>query len=75
MINIDMDNKAEAASEKWFKYVNRVDSKLAPSQWESLLQSKAVSRWLGSNLESAQCKIFSHLTYLILAPIPLTTFR
>ena len=36
--------------------VNRIDSKLAPSQWETLLQSNAVSRWLGANLGSAFCK-------------------
>ena len=30
-----------------------VDSGLAPSQWEALLQSNAVSHWLGANLESA----------------------
>ena len=31
----------------------RADSRLVPSQWETLLQSKAVSHWLGANLESA----------------------
>ena len=35
------------------KYVYRVDSRLAPSQWEMLLQSNAISHWLGANLESA----------------------
>ena len=29
------------------------DSRLAPSQWETSLQSNAVSYWLGANLESA----------------------
>ena len=33
--------------------VIRTDSRLAPSQWETLLQSNAVSHWLGTNLESA----------------------
>ena len=33
--------------------LHRVDSRLAPSQWEILLQSNAVSHWLGANLESA----------------------
>ena len=34
----------------------RADSRLAPSQWETPLQSNAVSHWLGANLESAlQC--------------------
>ena len=32
----------------------RADSRLAPSQWETSLQSNAVSHWLGANLESAQ---------------------
>ena len=31
----------------------RADSRFAPSQWETSLQSNAVSRWLGANLESA----------------------
>ena len=33
--------------------ISRVDSRLAPSQWETSLQSNAVSHWLGANLESA----------------------
>ena len=32
---------------------SRADSRLAPSQWETSLQSNAVSQWLGVNLESA----------------------
>ena len=31
----------------------RADSRLAPSQWETSLQSNAVSHWLGANLEWA----------------------
>ena len=31
----------------------RADSRFAPSQWETSLQSNAVSHWLGTNLESA----------------------
>ena len=31
----------------------RADSRLAPSQWETSLQSNPVSHWLGTNLESA----------------------
>ena len=31
----------------------RADSRLAPSQWETSLQSNAVSHWLGANPESA----------------------
>ena len=38
------------------QYQCRSDARLASSQWETSLQSKAVSHWLGSNLESAlQC--------------------
>ena len=33
----------------------RADSRLAPSQWQTWLQSNAVSHWLGTNLESALC--------------------
>ena len=39
----------------WWNYIRfRADSRLAPSQWEPLLQSNAVSHWLGANLESAR---------------------
>ena len=31
----------------------KADSRFAPSQWETSLQSNAVSHWLGANLESA----------------------
>ena len=31
----------------------RADSRLAPRQWETLLQSNTVSHWLGANLKSA----------------------
>ena len=36
-------------------HVFKTDSMLAPSQWETSLQSNAVSHWLGANLESALC--------------------
>ena len=32
--------------------VDRADSRFAPGQWETSLQSNAVSHWLGTNLES-----------------------
>ena len=35
------------------RIVYRAASKLTPSQWETSLQSNAVSHWLGTNLESA----------------------
>ena len=34
-------------------YICRADPRLVPSQWETSLQSNAVSHWLGANLESA----------------------
>ena len=34
-------------------YTFMADSRLASSQWETSLQSNAVSHWLGANLESA----------------------
>ena len=45
-----MDNQA---------HYNRAYSRLAPSQWETSLQSNAVSHWLSANLESAplQCNV------------------
>ena len=33
---------------------HRADSRLAPSQWETSLQSNRVSHWLGANPESAR---------------------
>ena len=33
--------------------IYRADSRFEPSQWETLLQSNAISHWLGANLESA----------------------
>ena len=35
------------------QYPIRADSRLVPSQWETSLQSNAVSHWLDTNLESA----------------------
>ena len=32
--------------------IPRADSSLAPSQWETSLQSNSISHWLGANLES-----------------------
>ena len=36
-----------------FYGIYRADSRIAPSQWETPLQSNAVSHWLGAILESA----------------------
>ena len=33
----------------------RVDSRFAPNQWETSLQSNVASHWLGANLESTLC--------------------
>ena len=37
----------------WKINKNMADSRLAPSQWETSLQSNTVSHWLGANLQSA----------------------
>ena len=37
----------------WILIITRADSRFAPSQWETSLQSNTVSHWLGANLESA----------------------
>ena len=37
--------------------ITGADSRFAPSQWETSLQSNDVSDWLGANLESALCKV------------------
>ena len=39
----------------------RANSSFAPSQWETALQSNAVSHWLGTNLESALFPVFSQV--------------
>ena len=41
----------------------RADSRFAPSQCETSLQSNAISHWLGANLESAMMHIFSVSKY------------
>ena len=35
------------------QYYNRADSRLAASQWETLVQSNTISHWLGAKLKSA----------------------
>ena len=51
------------ATERWSLWClmwprNRADSRFAPGQWETSLQSNAVSHWLGANLESALYKSY-----------------
>ena len=46
----------------------RTDSRIAPSQWETSLQSNAVSHWLGAKLESAL-----QVPWLQLTPLSLMT--
>ena len=45
----------------------RADSKSAPGQWETSLQSNAVSHWLGANLESA---LNTFIMYFVLQGTP-----
>ena len=44
-------------------WYHRADSRFAPSNWETSLQSNAVSHWLGANLESA---LISNVNNLLL---------
>ena len=53
-------------------YIFRADSRLAPSQWETLLQSSIVSHWLGTNLESALILQDSKQVHTLPADIPVT---
>ena len=42
------------------KYTHiRADSRFAPSQWETSLQSNTISNWLGTNLESALTVLYA----------------
>ena len=46
----------------------RADSRLASSQWETSLQSNAVSHWLGTRLESSLCyvlRLSMNIEYMI----------
>ena len=42
----------------------KANSRLSPSQWETLLQSNTVSHWLGENLESALNMLLLNLKLL-----------
>ena len=46
----------------YFIDVYRVDSRFAPSQWETALLCNNVAYWLGANLESSWVYIFSYIT-------------
>ena len=48
----DADNGLVSICTTLWSYT-RADSRIAPSQWETSLQSNAISHWLGANLESA----------------------
>ena len=43
----------------------KADSRLAPSQWETPLQSNALSHWLGANLESALISLLLYIPGLL----------
>ena len=47
-----------------YRYTFRADSRLAPSQWETSLQSNAVSHWLCASLESA-LHLYVHLDRVV----------
>ena len=61
LVFIVYHNTMNNDSEDYF----RADSRLAPSQWETLLQSNTISHWLGANLETAL--IFGWITICLLA--------
>ena len=46
-------------------YIHRADTGLAPRQWETSLQSNAVSHWLGANRESTMYITFTILHALL----------
>ena len=49
----DMSKMTHDKAQQNTNYIYRADSWFAPSQWQTSLQSNAVSHWLGANLESA----------------------
>ena len=51
--------KELVSSDPHYQRNNMADSRLAPSQWETSLQSNVISHWLGANLESALNNISS----------------
>ena len=59
----------EAPRQSWYHgnsqvplcITNRAISRFAPSQWETSLQSNAVSHWLDANLKSALYKLHDYL--------------
>ena len=53
---------------KYIQKSNRVHSRLAPSQWETALQSNAVSHWLSASLESALYPIVRQIRGLFAEP-------
>ena len=56
----DFNHLCHFSVEEWLKMQIhfRADSSFAPSQWETVLQSNAVSHWLVASLESALHFIF-----------------
>ena len=61
----DVRHGFEKAIESQDLMENRTDPRFAPSQWETLLQSNAVSHWLGANLESALENAFPDIGILL----------
>ena len=49
----DVSGKESKHIETIIQAIYRIDSRFAPSQWETVLQSNTVSHWLGANLDSA----------------------
>ena len=59
-IRIVQENTVRCCCNMDMVWYIRADSRFAPSQWETSLQSNAVSHWLGANLESALYIVILH---------------
>ena len=50
---LDSPHKGPVMQKMFPVFIFRAHSRFAPSQWETSLQSNAISHWLGADLESA----------------------
>ena len=51
-----------------FQTQYKAESMLAPNQWETSLQSNAVSHWFGANLESVLQYLIGHIAWQLFPP-------
>ena len=52
-IDLDLSGVEKSSKDATSQHQSIADSRFAPSQWETSLQSNVVSHWLGASLESA----------------------